>query len=287
SCTHDSRYYLCYIFLFSICPTRSVSSLFPYTTLFRSLGIFLFEAFVFGFGLGEGHAIFGKLSLHLFHSWDITVQQFGDFGSPFFAVEGTNITQKLIQLLALLVEPGHLLEDAGRDMVAARLACALAALQVGVFLDHVLPELVLPPGQLLFVAHDVLGTQAAVRRQWDKRKVHMGRFLVHMHHGGEYCFFGLLFFEEAQGLGKERFDLGTILSLKEVRCSGEQHLHYPDAVLPGAATSGTDLALGLGPVPLGWLNQMEVVLAAGKVNVGVTGVFFFSALVMGLDVGYF
>src|SRR5699024_12011068 len=91
SCTHDSRYYLCYIFLFSICPTRSVSSLFPYTTLFRSLGIFLFEAFVFGFGLGEGHAIFGKLSRHLFHSWDITVQQFGDFGSPFLDRKSTRL----------------------------------------------------------------------------------------------------------------------------------------------------------------------------------------------------
>ena len=72
----------------------------------------------------------------------------------------------LVQLLALLVEAGHLLKDAGRDMVAARLAGALAALQVGVLGNHVFPELVLPPGQLLFVANNVFSTQAAVWCQW-------------------------------------------------------------------------------------------------------------------------
>ena len=83
-------------------------------------------------------------------------------------------------------------------MVAARLAGALAALQVGIFLNHVFPEPVLPPGQLLFVAHDLLGAQATVCGQWDKRKVHMGRFLVHMHHGGDDRFSGLVLFKEAE-----------------------------------------------------------------------------------------
>ena len=53
-------------------------------------------------------------------------------------------------------------------MVAARLAGALAALQVGVFDDHVLPELILPPAQFLLVAHDFLGTESTVWRQGDK-----------------------------------------------------------------------------------------------------------------------
>lgn len=73
--------------------------------------------------------------------------------------------------LALLGEMGHLLEDTRRDMVAARLACTLAALQVGVFSNHVLPELVLPPGQLLFVTNDLFGAESAIWRQGDKRKV--------------------------------------------------------------------------------------------------------------------
>ena len=45
------------------------------------------------------------------------------------------------------------------------------------------------------------------------------------------------------------------------------------------------MLLGFGPVALGRFDQVEVELASGKVNVGVTGVLLFSALVMGLDVG--
>ena len=118
-------------------------------------------------------------------------------------------------------------------MVAARLAGALAALQVGVPLDHVFPEIVLPPGQLLFVAHDLLGTQAAVCGQWDKRKVHMGRFLVHMHHGGDDCFSGLILLKEVEHFFKVAPDFGQLLAIEELRRGGEHGLHHPDAVLAG------------------------------------------------------
>ena len=56
-------------------------------------------------------------------------------------------------------------------MVAARLTGALAVLQVRVFSNHVFPELVLPPGQLLFVAYDFFGAESAVCSQRAKRKV--------------------------------------------------------------------------------------------------------------------
>ena len=52
-----------------------------------------------------------------------------------------------------------------------------------------------------------------------------------------------------------------------------------------AAAGGADLPLGFGPVPLGRVDQVKVMLAAGKVNIGVAGVLFFSAFVMGFDVG--
>ena len=93
-----------------------------------------------------------------------------------------------------------------------------------------------------------------------------------------------MLFQKMQSFGEKCPNLRLVLALEELRRSGEQNLHYPDTILPSAATRGADLPLGLGPVPLGWLNQMEVVLAAGKVNVGITGVFFFPALVMGLDI---
>ena len=54
----------------------------------------------------------------------------------------------------LLVEPCHLLEYPCRDMVTPGLAGTFATLQIGIFLDHVFPILVLPLGQLFLVAQD-------------------------------------------------------------------------------------------------------------------------------------
>src|SRR5699024_10906942 len=129
-----------------------------------------------------------------------------------------------------------------------------------------------------------LGTEPAIRCQGDKRKVHMGRLLVHMHHGGDDSFSGLVLLKEAECFLKILPDFGQFLALKEFRCGSEQDFYQPDAVLPGTAAGGTDLPLGLCPVALGWFDQVKVMLAAGKVNIGVTGVLLFSALVMGLDV---
>ena len=68
-------------------------------------------------------------------------------------------------------------------------------------------------------------------------------------------------------------------------CSSDLDFHQPDAVLPGTAAGGTNLLFGLSPVTLRRFDQVKVILAAGKVNIRVTGVLLFSALVMGLDVG--
>ena len=87
-----------------------------------------------------------------------------------------------------------------------------------------------------------------------------------------------------QGFGEKFPNLRLVLALKEVMGSGEHHLYHPDAVFPGAATRGADLPLGLGLIPAGRFDEMEVVFAAGLVNVRVTGVVFFPALVMGLDI---
>ena len=113
----------------------------------------------------------------------------------------------------------------------------------------------------------------------------MGCFLIHMHHGRNDSFSGLVLLKEAECFLKILPDFVQLLALEELRRGGEQHLYHPDAVLSGAAAGGADLPLGLGPVMLGRLNQVEVVLAAGKVNIRVAGVLFFSAFVMGLDVG--
>ena len=115
----------------------------------------------------------------------------------------------------------------------------------------------------------------------------MGRFLVHMHHGGDNCFPGLVLLKEAERFSKVAPDFGQFLAFEELRCGGEHYFHHPDAVRSGAAAGSLNLILGLRPIPAGWLDQVEVVLATGAVNIRVAGVLFFGALIMGLDVGYF
>ena len=81
-------------------------------------------------------------------------------------------------------------------MSSPGLAGTLAAFEIRIFIDHVLPKLVLPPGQLLFVADDILCGKPLVGSQRDKTKVHMGCFLVHMHNCGYDCFGGLMLFHK-------------------------------------------------------------------------------------------
>ena len=115
-------------------------------------------------------------------------------------------------------------------MVTSGLAGAFPTLQIGIFPHHMFPELVLPLGQLFLVSHDLLGTEPAIRSQRDKRKVHMGRFLVHMHHSRYDCFGGLVLLEKGQRLLKIGSDLRFFLSLKELRCGSYQGFHDSNTI---------------------------------------------------------
>ena len=117
-------------------------------------------------------------------------------------------------------------------MVAPGLAGTLTALQIRELLDHVFPELILPPGQLLFVAYNIFGTEPAVLRQRDKTKVHMGRFLVHMNHSGYNCLFGLMLLQKAQSFLEKHTNLRPFLPLEELRAGSEQRLDHTDTVFP-------------------------------------------------------
>ena len=177
-----------------------------------------------------------------------------------------------------------LLEQPRRDMISSGFAGALAALQIWVFFDHVLPKLVLPLRQLFIVAYDFLGAEPPVRRQRDKAKVHMGRFLVHMHHGGDDRFRVLMLLDKAQRLLKEGFDFALFLALEELRAGRHQRLYDAHAVRPRAAARLRDLLFRLGAVLALRRHQMEVEVTAGRVHVGIAGVFLLGALVVGLDV---
>ena len=71
------------------------------------------------------------------------------------SVKGIDSSEQILQFAFLFGQSGHLLKYAGRDMVAPGQAGAFAALQIREFLNHVFPELILPPGQLLLVTHNV------------------------------------------------------------------------------------------------------------------------------------
>ena len=169
-------------------------------------------------------------------------------------------------------------------MVAPGFAGAFATLQVGIFLDHVLPEPVLPLCQFLLVADDFLGTEPPIRRQRDKRKVHMRRFLVHMHHGGYDRFRVLVFPNKVQRLGEIGLDFTLFLAFEELRAGRHESLHHAHAVRPRAAANLCDLLFRLGAVLALGRHQMEVEVTAGRVHVGIAGVFLLGALVVGLDV---
>lgn len=61
----------------------------------------------------------------------------------------------------------------------------------------------------------------------------MGRFLIHMHHGGDDCFSGLILLKEVEHFFKVAPDFGQLLAIEELRRGGEHGLHHPDAVLAG------------------------------------------------------
>ena len=172
-------------------------------------------------------------------------------------------------------------------MVAPGLAGTLAPLQIGVFFDHMLPKPVLPLRQLLLVADNLLGAEPPVLRQRDKRKVHMGRFLVHMHHGGYDGFRVLVLLNKVQRLLKIGFDLALFLTLEELRAGRHQRFHHAHAVRACTAASVLDLSLCLCPVFLFRRNQVKIQVAAALVDVWIAGVILFGSLIVCFNIGNF
>ena len=196
----------------------------------RQLLCFLFQLFVLGGRGGKRCIVLFQRRVHLLHSRDILVQKCTDLCCFSFGIERIDTCKQFFQLGLLLGQAGHLLEHPWRDMVAPGFTGTLAAFQIGVFFDHMLPKPVLPLRQLFLVAYDFFCTEPPVLRQWDERKVHMGRFLVHMHHCGYNCFLVLMFPDKVQCLLKIGFDVSFLLTLEELWRCGHKSLHQPHAV---------------------------------------------------------
>lgn len=245
--------------------------------------VFLFQLSVFDSRLRKSDLIAVQLGAHFGHCRDIAVQHLADLRRTALAVEGGDAHQQSIQLLLLLGQLGHLLEDAGRDVLQSGLAGTFATLQLRVLLDHVLPELVLPLHKILAVADDFLGAQPSISSQRHKAEVQVGRFLVHVDNSRDEGFGILLASQELQGVLEIRLDLAARLALEKLRAGGDKRLYHPHAILADTAVGGGYHAVGFFPVPALRLHQMEVVAAPARVDVRVAGVLLLGALVVGFD----
>ena len=67
----------------------------------------------------------------------------------------------------------------------------------------------------------------------------------------------------------------------------EQRLDHTDTIFPGTASGGRNLPFRFRPVLAGRFDKMEVVLASAGIHIGIAGVLFLCALVMGLDIADF
>ena len=166
-------------------------------------------------------------------------------------------------------------------------AGALATLQLRELADHVLPVSVLPGDQVLAVADDVLCRQPSVLRQRNEGHVHMRGFLIQVDNGGYEGIWALLLHQEVQCVLEVGADDLFAFALEEIRTAGDECFHQPDAVRAGAALGSGDLALSLGAVTVGRLDQVEVQVCAGRINVRIAGVGLFVAFVVALNTADF
>lgn len=246
---------------------------------------FCFQRSVFIGKLSVSFIVLFQLCAHGFRRWNIFIQQCSQFFHLRFLVKKIGVCHERHNLFLHSAQMNHFLEYSRWNMAASGLAGTLTALQIGIFLDHMLPKPVLPLRQLLLVTNDFLGAEPSVLRQRDKRKVHMGCFLVHMHHSRYNCFWVLMLLNKVQRLLKIGFDLVFLLSFEELWRCGYKCLHHAHAVRACTAASVLDLSLCLCPVFLFRRNQVKIQVAAALVDVWIAGVFFLGALVVRLNIG--
>lgn len=70
------------------------------------------------------------------------------------------------------------------------------------------------------------------------------------------------------------------LPFEELRAGGDERIHKPGTVLAGAASRRCNPAVNLLAVPSIRLDDVEVVFAFFRINVGIAGVLFFCALMV-------
>ena len=173
-----------------------------------------------------------------------------------------------------------MLEQPCGDMLPLGDKCALAPFEDRELLFHVGVKFVLPLGELRPVAEDFLCRQPSVLCDRREAQVQMGRFLVHVYHGGEDVALADLPLHKGNRLAEKGFDLRFFPALEELRAGGDKGVHKHGAVLACLAARRLDTGVYLLPVTLSRLNNVKIILAAGGVNIRVAGVLLLCALMV-------
>ena len=111
----------------------------------------------------------------------------------------------------------------------------------------------------------------------------VGRFLVHVYHGGEDIAPADLLFHKGRRLSEIGLYLLLVPTCEELRAGGDEGVHEHGAVLAGLTPRRLDAAVNFLTVFLRGLDNVKIVLASALVNVGIAGVLFLCPLVVGFQ----
>ena len=265
-------------FAFQLCPLHEV---FDFAALAGSGSCF--QLLIFRQQVIDCDLVLFELPGEVLHLREPLFQHGEGFLFFLSGVQRVNAVQRGFNGSCLFGEIDRLLEQTGGDMLPACLAGTFPTLQVGIFLHHIGVKIVLPLCQIRPVADNLLSAQAIVFCQRNKGQMQVRRFLVHVYHRRHDIFTAYPVYEKVRCPLEKRLYLLWGFPLEKLRAGGDERIDKPGTVFPCPAPGLFNAVLNEMVVPALRLDDMEVVFALCRVNVGVAGVFVFLSFVMGFQ----
>jgi hypothetical protein len=109
------------------------------------------------------------------------------------------------------------------------------------------------------------------------------RFFVHVDNRREDIVLADFIFHEADRLGEKGFDLIPFPALEKFWAGCDEGVYKHGTVLAGSASRRRNAVVNFLPVFTCGVNDVEIILAAVYVHIGIAGVLFFGAFVVSLQ----
>ena len=194
-----------------------------------------------------------------------------------------NLNGTVTKLDETVSQVNGILEEPRRDMGAPGLAGRFPTFQIRIEFHHVAPEVILPLGKILLVSNNLLGTEPVIGRDGNKTKVHVGRFLVHMHHSRNISCFILSGFHKVHSPLEKQTNFFRTLVCEKFRTCGDQGFNYLHAVFSGTAASLPDHSVCFSQILALGLYQMKVEFAALQMDIRIAGIALLGSFIMRFD----